>query len=87
MSSSTIERVSKIIVEAAGLSPEEQLDANTPLVGSGLSLDSASVLEILVGLEKEFGIEIEVDELLQAQALETVGTLAAFLDSKPQAAE
>jgi len=87
MNASTVERVAKVIVEAARLSPEQQLDEKTPLIGSGISLDSVAVLEILVGLEKEFRIEMNPDELLQAQALRTVGTLAAFIDSKLETAK
>ena len=79
---STLNRVIKTIVRATGLSPDETLDENTPLIGSGISLDSAGVLELLVGLEKEFQIELNPDELLQAQALKTAGTLAGFIDSK-----
>lgn len=86
MTSSTLERVVKIIVQATGLSSEEQLGENTPLVGSGISLDSSAVLELLVALEKEFRTEISADELLQAQALTTVGTLAEFIRTKVDAA-
>ena len=85
MTSSTLERVVKIIVQATGLSSEEQLGENTPLVGSGISLDSSAVLELLVALEKEFRTEISADELLQAQALTTVGTLAEFIRTKVDA--
>lgn len=85
MTSSTLDRVIRTIVQATGLSPDDALDENTPLIGSGISLDSAGVLELLVGLEKEFQIELNPDELLQAQALKTVGTLASFIDSKADA--
>ena len=86
MTSSTLERVIRIVVQATGISAEEQLDENTPLVGSGISLDSSAVLELLVALEKEFRTEIGADELLQAQALTTVGTLAEFIRTKVDAA-
>lgn len=86
MTSSTLERVIRIVVQATGISAEEQLDENTPLVGSGISLDSSAVLELLVALEKEFRTEISADELLQAQALTTVGTLAEFIRTKVDAA-
>ena len=82
MTASTLERVIRIVVQATGISAEEQLDENTPLVGSGISLDSSAVLELLVTLEKEFHVEISADELLQAQALATVGALAKFIGSK-----
>jgi len=87
MAPSTVDRVIGIIVQAAGLSADQSVGADTPLIGAGISLDSAAVLEILVGLEKEFAVEIDADELLQAQALQTVGTLAQFIDSKVDAAK
>jgi acyl carrier protein len=82
MTASTLDRVVRIIIQAAELGPDVSLDGDTPLVGSGISLDSVAVLELLVGLEKEFRIEIDADELLKAQALRTVGTLAGFIDSR-----
>jgi len=82
MTASILDRVVRIIIQAAELGPDISLDGDTPLVGSGISLDSVAVLELLVSLEKEFGIEIDADELLKAQALRTVGTLAGFIDSR-----
>lgn len=87
MSSSTFDRVTKVIVQATGVSPDEPLRNDTPLVGSGISLDSVAVVELLVGLEKEFHVEISADELLQTQAFKTVGTLVQFIDSKLRVAE
>jgi len=37
---------------------------------------------MLVALEQEFGVELNADELLKANALGTIGSLAAFLDAK-----
>jgi len=82
MRPSTLERVKGVIVKAAGLGPDQRLDEATALIGGGLSLDSVAVLQILVGLEEEFGIEVSADELLRAQAVQTVGALASFIDSK-----
>ncbi len=69
-------------MRATGLGDAEALDGNTPLVGAGISLDSVGVLELLVGLEKEFEVELTPEELASANALRTLGTLAAFVDSK-----
>jgi acyl carrier protein len=85
MSASTLQRVIRTIVTATGLDPNEHLDATTPLVGAGMSLDSVAVLELLVALEKEFRIELDAEELRQANALATVGALAAFVESKADA--
>lgn len=82
MTVSSFHRIAQIIVAATGVSPDQRLDAATPLIGTGLSLDSVAVLELLVALEKEFQIQIDPDELRQAKALATVGTLADFVESK-----
>jgi acyl carrier protein len=87
MSAATLQRVIRIIVSATGLSPEQRLDASTPLIGAGIALDSVAVLELLVALEKEFKIEADPEELRRANALATVGALADFVESKAKASE
>jgi acyl carrier protein len=82
MTPSTRDRVIAATVCAAHLSPDQALDHTTPLVGSGISLDSIAVLELVVGLEREFAIELDPDEMFRAGALGTIGTLADFIDSK-----
>jgi acyl carrier protein len=82
MSCSTAARVAAIVARVGRLGPQERVDVSTALVGGGVALDSVSVLELLLSLEQEFGIEVDADELLQAKALHTVGTLAAFIDAK-----
>jgi acyl carrier protein len=82
MSDSTTARVAVLVARVGHLGPQERIDESTPLVGGGVALDSVSVLELLLELEQEFGLEVDADELLRARALHTVGTLAAFIDSK-----
>ena len=79
MTPTIADRVIRVIIQATGVNPQEPLNENTALVGAGISLDSVAVLELLVGLEKEFQTEVNPDKLLQAQALKTVGTLARFI--------
>ena len=82
MSSETVNRVIAVIRDAARPGDQEEIGPDTPLIGDGLALDSAAVLEILVGLENEFEMEIAADELLEAQALQNIGALAQFIDRK-----
>jgi len=82
MSVTTTDRVIQIIRQATGVGPDAALDRDTPLVGAGIALDSVAVLELLVGIEKEFGIELHHEKLIEAKALRTVGTLADFVDGK-----
>ncbi len=56
-----IRELKEQIVEALNLeeiSPEE-IDAEAPLFGDGLGLDSIDALEIILILEKNYGIRLE----------------------------
>ncbi|HEX9781994.1 MAG TPA: phosphopantetheine-binding protein, partial [Opitutaceae bacterium] len=57
-------RLKRIIVETLKLESvqPDEIDENEPLVGSGLSLDSLDVLELVMRIEKEFGIKIKSSE-------------------------
>lgn len=52
-----------------------------PLVGGGLSLDSIDALELVVKLEKEFGIKISSSEESRA-ALASVTALADYIRAR-----
>jgi len=54
------------------------LPDDEPLIGGGLSLDSIDALELVVRLEKEFGIKISSSEESRA-ALASIKALAAFI--------
>ncbi len=58
----------------------EGLGDDTPLFGSGLSLDSLTGLELLTGVEQEFGVDIAAEDL-NLDSLETIGTLIAYLSA------
>ncbi len=65
------------------LQPEDIGD-DDPLIGSGLNLDSIDALELVVTLEKEFGIKISSSEESRA-ALASVAHLADFVRSRAPA--
>jgi acyl carrier protein len=56
-----IEKLKVQIIEQLNLEDVEpdEIDANEPLFGDGLGLDSIDALELIVLLEKEYGIKIE----------------------------
>ncbi len=56
-----------------------------PLFGEGLGLDSIDALELVLGIEQEFGVKIE-DEEVGAQALASVESLADFVVAKQELA-
>ncbi|MBI5633194.1 MAG: acyl carrier protein [Nitrospirae bacterium] len=56
----------------------EDIDASAPLFGSGLGLDSIDALELVVGLEKTYGIRIP-DEDVGKEAFASVHALADYV--------
>jgi len=59
------------------ISPDEIADA-TPLFGEGLGLDSIDVLELVLELERSFGVQIR-DEQTGMEVLRSVDTMADFV--------
>jgi acyl carrier protein len=62
------------------IQPEEIGDA-TPLFGDGLGLDSIDVLELVLELERSFGVSIG-DEKTGMTVLKSVDTIADFIASE-----
>lgn len=82
MQISTHELKSKIIeqLKLQDISPE-QIDDDAPLFGTGLGLDSIDALELVVLLEKDYGIVIkDIEE--GRPAFRSVKTLAEFIAAK-----
>jgi acyl carrier protein len=75
-----VARLKQLIVETLRLEDVEpaSIPDDEPLVGGGLSLDSIDALELVVHLEREFGIKIETSEEARG-ALASVASLAAFI--------
>ena len=73
-------RLKHIIVETLHLDDIEpdKIPDDEPLIGGGLSLDSIDALELVVRLEREFGIKIGSSEESRA-ALASVACLADFI--------
>ena len=55
-----------------------------PLFGEGLGLDSIDALELVLGVEQEFGIKI-ADEEVGVKAFSSVDALADFIREKATA--
>jgi acyl carrier protein len=73
-------RVKRLIVESLnldGMTPE-MIDEDAPLFGDGLGLDSVDALELVVALEREFGIKIKSQELGQ-EVFSSVNSLSQFI--------
>lgn len=57
----------------------ENIDDNEPLFGQGVGLDSIDALELIVLLEKNYGVKIENAEEGK-KVFESVATMAAFIE-------
>ena len=76
-------RIKRVIVDSLmleGLSPDEIADDQS-LFGEGLGLDSVDALELILGLEQEFGFKVENDDMGQ-EAFANVNALAGFVESR-----
>jgi acyl carrier protein len=77
------EQLKKIIIEELNLediSPEDIKD-DEPLFGEGLGLDSLDAVEIVVLLEKHFGVEVNsLDE--GKEAFRSINALTAYIEER-----
>ncbi len=61
------------------ISPED-IGATEPLFGDGLGLDSIDALEIIVLLERNYGVKI-VDQEAGKKAMQSIAKLAEFIQN------
>jgi len=75
-----IQKLKEQIIEALNLEDMEpdEIDSKEPLFGDGLGLDSIDALELIVLLEKHYGIKIENPKDGQ-KIFFSVKTLAEFI--------
>jgi acyl carrier protein len=74
------------IIEALNLGEmkPEHIDANAPLFVDGLGLDSIDALELIVLLEKKYGLKIGTAEEGK-KVLYSVNSMAEFIESRKKA--
>ena len=87
MSDPLIQRLKQLIITTLnleGMAPAE-IDEHAPLINSGLALDSIDALELVVKIEKEFGIKISNSEESRS-ALTSVTSLASFIRARADTA-
>ena len=77
-----VDELKSRIIDALGLegTAPADIDAAAPLFGVGLGLDSIDALELVVMLEKHYGIKI-TDIEVGKKAFASVGTLAEFVSA------
>ena len=77
------ERLKQLIIERLKLTEltPDMIEDDAPLFGEGLGLDSVDALELVVVVEKEFGIRIEDGDATR-EAFSTVTSLAEFVSTE-----
>jgi acyl carrier protein len=75
-----IEELKKKIIGILDLAnlPSTQLEVDGPLIGGTLGLDSIDVLEMVIMVEKDYGLRIDNRELGE-KVFASLRTLAAYL--------
>jgi len=79
-----VEKIKNLIIQRLKLvdMTSEMIEADAPLFGEGLGLDSIDALELVLGLEKEFGVIIP-DAEVGKKVFQSVRTMAQYvLDQK-----
>ena len=76
------EKVKSIVVNQLGVN-EEEVTKEASFV-EDLGADSLDIVELVMALEEEFGIEIPDEE---AEKIRTVGEAITFIEAKSQAGE
>jgi len=75
-------RVKDLIVRRLKLEIDPaSIQDDAPLFGDGLGLDSIDALELVLGLEQEFGIKVQ-DEEVGVKAFASVTALCDFIEQK-----
>ena len=84
MNEQLIEKVKQMIIDSLrieGMATAE-IETDAPLFGEGLGLDSIDALQLVVALEKEFGVVVP-DAATGSTVFASVRTMADFIEKKP----
>jgi acyl carrier protein len=75
-----IENIKHLIIQRLKLidMTPEMIETDAPLFGEGLGLDSIDALELVLGLEKEFGVIIP-DAEVGKKVFQSVRTMAQYV--------
>lgn len=74
-----VPELARKLVEILGLDlAPETVDPDAPLIGAGLGIDSIDTLELVVLIEKDYGVKID-NRAAGAEAFASLNALAAFI--------
>ncbi len=80
MSEELIPKVKQMIIDSLrieGMSPDE-IETDAPLFGEGLGLDSIDALQLVVAMEKEFGVVVP-DAATGTTVFASVRSMAGYI--------
>lgn len=80
MSDELILQVKQLIIDALrieGMTPDE-IDSDAPLFGEGLGLDSIDALQLVVAMEKQYGVVVP-DAATGTTVFASVRAMAAYI--------
>jgi acyl carrier protein len=80
MSEELIPKVKQMIIESLrieGMSPDE-IETDAPLFGDGLGLDSIDALQLVVAMEKDFGVVVP-DAATGTKVFASVRSMADYI--------
>ncbi len=80
MSEELIEPVKQLIIDALRIEgmTSADIDTDAPLFGEGLGLDSIDALQLVVAMEKEYGVVVP-DAATGSKVFQSVRTMAAHI--------
>lgn len=73
----TFDRVKKVVVDQLDVNPDEVTEVASFM--DDLGADSLDVVELVMGLEEEFDVEIPDED---AEKITTVGQAVSYIDEK-----
>ena len=77
-----VAELARKLVEILGLDvAAESVDPAAPLIGAGLGIDSIDTLELVVLIEKDYGVKID-NRASGVEAFASLGALAAFIKQR-----
>lgn len=80
MTEEFITEIKQLIIDALrieGMTPDE-IDTDSPLFGEGLGLDSIDALQLVVAMEKSYGVVVP-DAATGTKVFQSVRTMAAYI--------
>jgi acyl carrier protein len=70
-----------LLTDVTGRAELRAIPATTPLLGGGVGLDSLAGTLLLRQVQRRFGVDVAAEDL-NLDALENLGTLAAFIAAR-----